>query len=490
MQASLAHKTVRFVRLLWVDAGGVRRCRVVPRKRLEDAAAHGVGLAFACFWLPAWGDACITDDPAGVPVGEMRLVPDATATHTLPWMPSHAISLVTMCKQPPDEPWGCCPRTALRRVLGRAQERHGLTLQLGFELEFYLFHKPEKGEVGGSTGRGGVPPPLDGSNYCSASALDAAAPVLSEMVTTLASFGISVDQLHPESGPGQFEISLAHAPAAQAVDALLFAQQAVAAVAAKHSLLASFLPKPLAGAAASGMHMHFSLWQGESNLLEHDPPRPKRPSLAPNPLPMPYLWQAFVFAGVEEPSVPGLAPTGEAFLAGVLHHLPALMAFTAPSPNSYRRLEPHAWAGAFQCYGVNNREAPLRLCSTPGVAHSFNCEYKMMDGTANPHLAAAALIVAGLRGIEQSMKLPQPCTTDPGSLSEGALAGAGIARLPQTLGEAIEAFQADEDLHAALVDACGSKTLPRAFMATRRSESQHLKDKSLEEEAALLYARY
>lgn len=259
-----------------------------------------------------------------------------------------------------------------------------------------------------------------------------------------------------------------------AVDAVLFSREAVTAVAAKHGLVASFLPKLLAGSASSGLHLHFSLWEGETNLIEHEPLRPR----------------AFVFAGSEEPAVPGLSVTGEAFLAGVLAHLPALMVFTTPSPNSFRRLAPHAWTGAYQCYGVNNREAPLRLCSTPGAPEAANCELKAFDGTANPHLGVAATIVAGLMGVQQDLRLPLPVTCDPGTMSQAARDGAGIARLPATLGEALAAYDADEELQYALAAAWGSRTLPRAFLATRRSEWEHFKGMPLEVEAALLYARY
>lgn len=484
--------SVQFVRLLWCDAAGIRRCRVVPRRKLELACKHGIGMAYACMWLPAWGDRCI-EDPAGVPVGEMRLAPDVTAARTLPWMPSHGMALVTMCEQ--HEPWDCCPRTALQRVVDKAQKDFSLTFQLGFELEFYLLrpHKQADGSGSGSGGnsggsgssRGGLPPPIDTSNYCHSGALDAAAAVLGEMCATLSALGVVVEQLHPESGPGQFEIAMGPAAPQQAADSLLFAMEAVAAVARKHGLLASFLPKLFKGAAASGQHCHFSVWQAGTNLLQHEPrPAPAAAGMLPTPP------RIFKLAGSSDPALPGLDPTGEAFLAGVLRHLPALMTFTSPSPNSFRRQAPHCWAGAYQCYGPHNREAALRLCSNPGDLAAANAELKAFDATCNPHLAAAAMIVAGLQGVREGLNLPPPVELDPGSLTDTQRRAAGIRQLPATLEEAIEAYDSDKGFQAALVDAFGTPTLPRAFMAVRRSEWQHLKGMTLEEEAELLCARY
>jgi glutamine synthetase len=129
------------------------------------------------------------------------------------------------------------------------------------------------------------------------------------------------------------------------------------------------------------------VWQAGTNLLQHEPrPAPAAAGMLPTPP------RIFKLAGSSDPALPGLDPTGEAFLAGVLRHLPALMTFTSPSPNSFRRQAPHCWAGAYQCYGPHNREAALRLCSTPGDLAAANAELKAFDATCNPHLAAAAMI--------------------------------------------------------------------------------------------------
>jgi glutamine synthetase len=130
-----------------------------------------------------------------------------------------------------------------------------------------------------------------------------------------------------------------------------------------------------------------SAWQGDTNLLQHEPP--PAPAAHGEHAPPPRI---FKLAGSGDPALPGLCQAGEAFLAGVLRHVAALACLTSPAPNSYRRLAPHAWTGAFQCYGPNNREAVLRLCSVPGEPDAANAELKAFDAAANPHLAAAAII--------------------------------------------------------------------------------------------------
>ena len=201
-------------------------------------------------------------------------------------------------------------------------------------------------------------------------------------------------QLHPEGGPGQFELALSHSAALQAADALVFAREAVAAVAGQHGKLACFLPKVFPAAAASGLHCHVSLWRGDLNLLRHDPPAVAAATGDQAALPPASASASSSSGGGGNGGPLGLAPDGESFLAGVLAHLPALLCFTTPSPNSFRRLQPRCWAGAYQCWGPGNKEAPLRLCAAPGsaAAASANCELKAFDATANPHLATAAMI--------------------------------------------------------------------------------------------------
>ncbi|KAK9918078.1 hypothetical protein WJX75_001014 [Coccomyxa subellipsoidea] len=448
---------VKFVRLLFCDLAGIRRCRVIPARRLDTITKSGVGLTKATPALPAWGDVSAEDSGFG-PVGEVRLLPAEDAViRPLPWRPTHAIALCELHNRPGD-PWECCPRAALKSILANAQREHGLTFRVGYESEFILLRQPAPGDTQ-------LPPPFDRSVYCQTSAFDAAAPVMDDMVEALEDLGLPVEQLHAESAPGQFEIVTTHDDALHAADGVIFAREAITSVAAKHGLVASFLPKLSAAQAGSGQHLHISLWKDGKNLVE----------------------------GFET----GKGSVAEAFLAGILSHIPALQAFTVPAPISYERLRPGCWSGAFQVWGVNNKEAPIRLCTlADGSSRDF--EFKMLDATANPHMALAAIIVAGLQGVNEKAILPPALQIDPGTLSTEERSTRGIKSLAANLAEALAGFSADTVFGDALKEAFG-EALVRVYMAVRKSElkwDQELRQLSasdaehVDRVAAQLYDRY
>ncbi|CAL8471645.1 g11187 [Coccomyxa elongata] len=448
---------LKFIRLLFCDFAGIRRCRVIPFRRLGTIAESGVGLTKATPALPAWGDVSAEDSGFG-PVGEVRLVPAMDAViRPLPWRPTHAIAICELHNIPGD-PWECCPRSALKRILAAAQQDHGLTFRVGYESEFVLLRQPAPGSAV-------LPPAFDRSVYCQTSAFDAAAPVMDDIVEALEVWGMPVEQLHAEAAHGQFEVVTTHDEPLQAADGVIFAREAIASVAAKHGLVASFLPKLDAMQAGSGQHLHISLWKDKKNLVEG--------------------------FSVGEGSV------AEAFLAGILSHLPALQAFTVPSPISYERLRPGCWSGAFQVWGVNNKEAPVRLCTlADGSSRDF--EFKALDATANPYLALAALLTAGLLGVKEKAVLPPALQVDPGTLSAEERNARGIRPLASNLAEALTAFNADTVFGGALKEVFGG-ALIRAFLAGRRSEwkwDQELRKQSasnaehIARVAAELYHRY
>jgi glutamine synthetase len=198
----------------------------------------------------------------------------------------------------------------------------------------------------------------------------------------------------------------------------------------------------------NGGHIHLSLWRNGQNLLAGGPGRH------------------------------GLTADGEAFAGGILAELPALAAIGAPSVASYLRLVPSHWAGVFQCWGRENREAALRLVtgSAGEQAARANLEIKCFDLAANPYLAAGALIAAGLAGIESGARLPAEIDGDPAGLTEAELADRGVRRLPQTLAEAADSLERDAILRSAMGD-----PLFEAFLAVRRGEVEVFADVSPEE---------
>ncbi|CAM6026550.1 unnamed protein product [Sphagnum balticum] len=433
---------VKHVRLLYADGSGQRRCRVIPIGRYAEVSMdYGVGLTQACMGMTSFSDAPAPN--SGVTnVGEIRLMPDASTKHRLPWCPEHELVLADMHVKP-GIPWQLCPRSVLRRVALNLVKEFGLVVRAGFESEFYLL----KRSTGPKRWEG-----MDVTPYCSSAGFDAASPVLSEIHSTLASLDVNVEQMHCESGGGQFEMVVSHSPCQRAADNLLLLREAVTAVANKHSLHATFLPKYSKADAGSGAHVHLSIWQGNRN----------------------------VFMGSGPGSKHGMSKAGQEFMAGVLLHLPSILAFTAPNPNSYARILPNTWSGAYQCWGRDNREAPIRTASPPGVDANMvsNFEIKAFDGCANPHLGLAAIIASGIDGLRKHLQLPEPVEVNPDELEPGK-----VNRLPRALEQAVEALEADR----ALRDLLGPQLLT-AICAIRKAEVQYYKGKEDLEE--LLVDRY
>ncbi|KAI3442910.1 Gln-synt_C domain-containing protein [Psidium guajava] len=416
------------VRIIWVDASGQHRCRVIPAKRFNDVVVkNGVGLTHACMGMCSFVDAP-AEDTNLTGVGEIRLIPDLLTKWQIPWEPQEEMVLADMHVRL-GEAWEFCPREALRRVSRVLKDEFNLVMNAGFENEFYLLK---------SVLRYGKEDwlPVDSTPYCSTSGYDAARSIFHEIFAALGSLNIPVEQLHAEAGKGQFEIALGHKPCGRAADNLIFTREVVRAVARKHGLLATFVPKYDLYDIGSGSHVHLSLWQNGEN----------------------------VFMASDGSSRHGMSKIGEEFMAGVLYHLPSILAITAPVPNSYDRIQPNMWSGAYQCWGKENREAPLRTACPPGVTDGLvsNFEIKSFDGCANPHLGLAAIITAGIDGLRNHLSLPDPVDTNPSSL-EGKL-----QRLPKSLAESLEALRKDN----VTKDLLGEK-LWTAITGIRKAEIEH-----------------
>uniref|UniRef100_A0A803QZE4 GS catalytic domain-containing protein n=2 Tax=Cannabis sativa TaxID=3483 RepID=A0A803QZE4_CANSA len=419
---NIALSGIRLVRILWVDASGQQRCRVVPSARFQDTIQrNGVGLAFAAMGMPSFTDGPVEESKLTA-TGEMRLVPDLSTRKIIPWETREEMVLADMCLKP-GEPWEYCPREALRRVSKILKEEFNFVMNAGFENEFFLLK---------SVLREGKEEwvPFDFSPYSSTSSYDAASPIFHEIVAALDSLNIPVEQVHAESGKGQFEVVLGYGPCTLSADNLIFARETIRAIARKHGLLATFLPKYSMEDIGSGSHVHVSLFRDGKN----------------------------VFMGSSQY---GMSKAGEEFMAGVLYHLPRLLAFIAPIPNSYDRLQPHTWSGAYQCWGRENKEAAVRAASPPGFPDGLvsNFEIKSFDGCANPHIGLAAILAAGIDGLRKHLSLPEPVDTDPSTC------GPELKRLPESLSESLAALNEDNFM----ADLIGEKLLV-AVKAIRKAE--------------------
>ena len=414
---------IRLVRFLWCGNDGTVRAKASGRHGLDGRIGSGIGLTVAMQAMNGL-DQLQSVDGMG-PVGEIRLVPDVDTYRALPYAP-HAGAMLVDLVALDGSPAPQCPRSFLRRMEARLAGRDGARLEVAFENEFALATPSD----GGYT-------PVDSSLCFSTIGMSASQEYVDALADALERQRIPLEQYYAELGHGQQEISTAHAPAVRAVDEQILVRETIRGVAARHGLVASLAPKPWPGGAGNGGHIHFSLWEGERNRF-HDASARDLLSLE-----------------------------ARAFLAGVLDHLPALCGLTAPSFNSYHRIVPHYWAGAFTCWGHDNREAPIRVPSVFGGMEeaSTNAELKAADSSCNPYLAVGGLIAAGLDGIERSLDLPHAVEVDPATIPESERVRRGILRLPATQEEALDALAND----AVLMDALGP-VLAASYLAVRRSE--------------------
>jgi glutamine synthetase len=415
---------LRLVRFLWCGNDGTVRAKASTLRGLEDRIRTGIGLTVA---MQAMNNLDQLQPVGGMgPVGEVRLVPDPETFRVLPYAPRLGAMLVDHVGLD-GEPAAVCQRSFLKRMVARLAER-GARLEVAFENEFSLANVVDGAFV-----------PIDSGLCFSTISATAAQDFVDELAAALDAQGIGLEQYYSELGHGQHEISTPHAPALRAADEQLLVRETIRGVASRHGLVASLAPKPWPENAGNGGHIHFSLWDLDDSRNR--------------------------FYGRR--AADGLSADARLFAAGVLEHLPALCGLTAPSFNSYRRIVPQYWAGAFVCWGHDNREAPLRVPSVfRGMEEaSTNLELKAADASSNPYLAVGGLIAAGLDGLERGLEPPEPVEVDPGTLGEEERARLGIAALPATQAEALDALAADDVLLGAL-----GPVLAESYLAVRRSE--------------------
>jgi glutamine synthetase len=443
MIESLSAHGVRAVALSQVDNAGVTRVKTVPVSLLERAVTYGIGMSpvFEVFMV---NDSITSSDEVGGPVGDLRLMPDPWAVKELAAQPGWAWAPVDKHTQE-GEVYPGCQRTFAKRQAARAADA-GIELRMAFELEWFQARADSEVERPIHAGPAyGLPVLATISDYAR------------DLIAALEEEDVGVDQFHPEYAMGQLEVSVAPEHPVEAADTTVLVRQTIRALAATHGMRASFSPVVIAGHVGNGGHVHFSLWRDGTNL----------------------------FAGGEGPH--GMTEIGEAFVAGVLAELPALVAVGSPSVPSYLRLIPSHWAGAFACWGRENREAAIRFVTGMIGARetAANTEVKCFDQSANPYLVTGALLAAGLAGVEKGLRLPEEVTVDPAVLSDEQLARGGIQRLPQSVDEALSHLEESDVLR----DAMGPM-LFGPFAAVRRAETEAFAGQEPEEIVAAHRWRY
>jgi glutamine synthetase len=401
---------LRLVRFLYCDNDGIIRGKSSGMSSLKDRLDAGIGLTVAMQAFTML-DHLASVDGMG-PVGEIRLVPAPETFTVAPWAPHTGNVLVDM-QTLDGKPYAADGRAFLKRMTERAASQHDLAILAAFEPEWSLARKEGDQFV-----------PIDDSGCFTSTGMNNAAPVIDDVVAALEAQGLNVEQYYAELGWGQQELSISPAPAVTAADRHILYRETVRGIALKHGLYASFAPKPWGDQAGNGCHLHFSGWNRD------------------------FTTNRFY----EQSAEYNLSMFARQFMAGILDHLPALLALTCASVNSYRRLQPQMWASAYRAWGPDNREGALRVASPYRTheAESTNVELKSSDSSANPYVSLGGVIAAGLDGIERKLTLSPPALVDPHTLDESERKKMGADRLPTSLKEAIQNLKRDDTLLKAM----------------------------------------
>jgi glutamine synthetase len=416
--ARVEEENVEFVRFWFTDILGQLKSFAIGREELPGAFEEGMGF-----------DGSSITGFNRIEESDMIAMPDPTTFRLLPWRSTgeHKVGRV-FCDvlKPGGEPYEGDPRYVMRRALARAEELGFDHYYLGPELEFFLFRDDQGTEI------------LDKGGYFDLTTLDVASDFRRDVVFTLRELGIPVEYTHHEVGPSQHEIDMRFAGGLEMADNTMTYRIAVKEVAMQHGCYATFMPKPLFGENGSGMHTHQSLFQEERNAF-FDPDD-----------------EYF------------LSDTAKSFIAGQLRHARELAALFAPSVNSYKRLVPGYEAPVYIAWSRRNRSALVRVpVYHPGKERATRAEIRCPDPSCNPYLTFAALLQAGLEGIERGYELPDPIERNLYDLSEDERQAMGVDHLPETLGEAIEELAGSAVVERAL----GPHVFPR-YVDLKREEWQ------------------
>jgi glutamine synthetase len=412
----------------FTDMHGVAKGKLVPLAHLDDVLTIGAGFSgpsIAGTGLPRTG-----------PRAEYMARGAASTAMPLPWWPG--VARIVGDGFVAGDPFDACPRQVLKRAVARLAERR-MSLHVGIEPEFFLL-KLDNGRwlPADDADR------LDKPSY-DLQSLGRQLPFLRELHEALERCGLDVLQLDHEDAHGQYEVNFAFADVLASADHLMLFKLAAQAIAESHGMVFSMMPKPFANQPGSGMHCHVSLWQEDHKNDSRNLFVPHRSD-----------------GSIDKAAT--LSPIGRQFVAGVLDHAPALTALAAPTVNSYKRLtvgeslSGTTWAPAHVAQGPNNRTALVR------TLHG-RFEWRAPDASGNPYLFLAGLIAAGLDGVERGLEPAADCAEDLFALTPAQIAERGIALLPQSLAEAVDALEVDATVSGALGD-----TLAREFIAAKRDE--------------------
>jgi glutamine synthetase len=427
--AYFAEHKIRYVLAQFVDIHGAAKAKSVPIEHYDMVLGDGAGFA----GFAVWGLGMGPHGPDYMGVG------DPQTLTSLPWMPGFA--RVACDGHVNGKPYSYCPRVTLKRQLAALMDR-GLTMYTGIEPEFMLLSRSVDGRL----------VPIDSTDTLVKPCYDykglaRSTPILDELSTSLRAADLDVYQIDHEDGNGQFEINYTYSDALRSADALTLFKMAASEIARKHGAIATFMPKPFSNRTGTGAHFHISIGDAKTRNL---------------------------FLDTTDRHGLGLSQMAYWFVGGLLTHARALAAICAPTVNSYKRLivgrslSGATWAPAYIAYGNNNRTACVRI-------PYGRIEFRLPDGAMNPYLATAAILRAGLDGIDRKLAPGDPLNINLYELSAAEIRARGIALLPQSLAEALDALEQDEVVR----DALGAE-LAQEFLSLKRMEwieySRHVSD--------------
>ncbi len=400
---TLEERGIRFVRFWFTDVLGFMKSFAVTDTEVGTAFEEGMGF-----------DGSSIDGFARIQESDMIAIPDPSTFQLLPWRPDEGGVARMFCAivTPDGEPFHGDPRFVLKRILKKAADM-GYTMYVGPELEFFYF-EDHKGTV-----------VLDNGGYFDLTPLDVASDLRRDTVLALEKLGIPVEYSHHEVAPSQHEIDLRYCDALSMADNVMTYRLTVKEIAYANGVYATFMPKPIQGENGSGMHVHQSLFTKDGNA----------------------------FFDADDPQGYNLSTVGKQYIAGLLKYAPEFCAVTNQFVNSYKRLVPGYEAPVYITWARRNRSAMVRVpMYKPGKENATRVELRSPDPSANPYLAFAVMLGAGLKGIEEGLELPAEATNNIFHMTEEELETAGIKMLPENLGDAIKLFEESETMKEILGD--------------------------------------
>jgi len=393
---------VKFIRIWFTDVLGVLKSFSITVDELETALEEGMGF-----------DGSSIEGYTRIDESDMIAMPDPDTFRILPWRPRdhHAVARMFCDIQlPGGQPFEGDPRYALKKVLKRAAKM-GYTFYVGPELEFFYFKDSKNTEF------------LDAGGYFDLTPLDEASDLRRDTVLTLEEMGIQVEYSHHEGAPSQHEIDMRYTDALTMADQVMTYRLAVKEVASQNGVYATFMPKPVFGVNGSGMHVHQSLFKGDTNA----------------------------FFDKDDPY--HLSKIARSYVAGILAHAAEITAITSQWVNSYKRLVPGYEAPVYISWAKRNRSDLVRVPEyKPGREKATRIEYRSPDPACNPYLTFAVMLTAGLDGIEKGMVPPDPIEENVYEMSEAERRKRGIKTLPSNLLEAVELAEKSPIVKQALGD--------------------------------------